>query len=218
MGRPFLNIAFDFVDRRDLLVQVDQAVAGGADLVEVGTPLLKRYGYGVLSEVSKILPPTVGLYADLKLLDFPAAEVPPALEAGATVVSALVYATDETLLEASEIVRGHGAHLWVSTMGWEGESLRSRVAHLNGLGVSTFIAHGAGKDPCDAFDQMLARARFLADVDDIVIVLGGGITLANLRDAVALSPAGIIVGRGAMAGADVGTSVRAFRRRLSQAE
>jgi 3-keto-L-gulonate-6-phosphate decarboxylase len=210
MKQPFLNIAFDFVTRRDLLSQVQEAVAGGADVVEVGTPLLKRYGCEILSEVRHVLPPSVELYADLKLLDFPEAEILPALQAGATVVSALVFATDETLLAAAELAREHQVQLWISTMGWEGPSLSGRIGHLSALGLKTFIAHGAGKDPVDAFNQMLVRARFLAEVDDVAVILGGGITLQNVGRAASLGPAGVIVGRGATSATDLMASVRDF--------
>jgi 3-keto-L-gulonate-6-phosphate decarboxylase len=210
MNRPFLNVAFDFAGRAELPSQVEQAVAGGADVVEVGTPLLKRYGCAVLSEVKQVLPPSVDLYADLKLLDFPEAEIVPALEAGATVLSALVFATDETLLTAAQLAQEYGAQMWISTMGWEGESLSDRVAHLSGLGLETFIAHGAGKDLADAFNQMLARARFLERVGGVTIVLGGGINIQNVATATALSPSGVIIGRGATAHHDIAGSVRDF--------
>jgi 3-keto-L-gulonate-6-phosphate decarboxylase len=161
MPEPQLQIAFDDATRPELFRGIAASIAGGADYVEIGTPLLKRYGCTVVQEVRRLVERSL-LYVDVKMIDFPHLELSEVLDAGADQVSALAFATDAALTEAVSLTKAYGGAIAVSTMGYPLPLLKGRLQQIQSLGLSTFIAHGAGTNMTDAFDDASQKARAIS--------------------------------------------------------
>ena len=80
-----LQVALDFVDTSRALRCAKEAVAGGADLLEVGTPLLKAEGLEAVRALHREFP-KVPVVCDAKTMDAGRAEFETAAKAGASVV------------------------------------------------------------------------------------------------------------------------------------
>ena len=74
LDRPVLQVALDFENLSRALPAAREAVEGGADWVEAGTPLIKSEGLDAVRELKKAFPDR-RIVADMKLMDTGAFEV-----------------------------------------------------------------------------------------------------------------------------------------------
>src|SRR2546430_13923622 len=105
---PVLQVALDHMHLKRALLAAKEAVEGGADWLEAGTPLIKSEGMEVVRELKKSFP-GVTIVADLKTMDTGAFEVEIAAKAGADVITVMGVTDDATILEAVKAARRDGA-------------------------------------------------------------------------------------------------------------
>ena len=105
--RPILQVALDFVDLARALQLAEEAVAGGADWLEAGTPLIKSAGLDAVRRLKERFPQQT-IVADLKIMDAGRIEVEYAAKAGAGVVTVLAAASDSTIAECVEAGHHYG--------------------------------------------------------------------------------------------------------------
>src|SRR2546429_6196661 len=96
---PVLQVALDPVHLKRGLLAAKEAVEGGADWIEAGTPLVKSEGMEVVRQLKKSFPGKT-IVADLKTMDTGAFEVEIAAKAGADVITVMGVTDDATILEA----------------------------------------------------------------------------------------------------------------------
>src|SRR5207247_296676 len=92
-----------------------EAVDGGADWLEAGTPLVKSEGIEVVRQLKKSFPGKT-IVADLKTMDTGAFEVEIAAKAGADVITVMGVTDDATILEAVRAARRYGSKIMVDLM------------------------------------------------------------------------------------------------------
>ena len=80
--KPVLQLALDFVDLHRALGVAREAVKGGADWLEVGTPLLKAEGLEAVRKLRAEFP-HVTIVCDTKTMDAGRVEMEAAAKAGA---------------------------------------------------------------------------------------------------------------------------------------
>jgi 3-hexulose-6-phosphate synthase/6-phospho-3-hexuloisomerase len=168
--RPVLQIALDFVDLPRALAVAEEAVAGGADWLEAGTPLIKSEGLQAVREL-KARWPAHTIVADMKTMDAGRAEVEYAVKAGAKVVGVLGAASDSTIKECIEAARNYGAEIIVDMIQVADVVARARQAEQMGasyVGIHVAIDEQMqGKTPWDTLREV-AQA----------VSVGGAITKA----------------------------------------
>ena len=86
--KPVLQLALDFVDLPRALKVAEEAVAGGADWLEAGTPLIKSEGLQAVREL-RARWPHLTVVADMKTMDAGRVETECASKAGADVMVVL---------------------------------------------------------------------------------------------------------------------------------
>jgi len=84
MKRPVLQVALDLLDLSRALPIAREAVDGGADWIEAGTPLIKSEGMESVRRLRSEFPGR-DIVADMKVADTGALEVEMAAKAGASV-------------------------------------------------------------------------------------------------------------------------------------
>src|SRR5579863_8911759 len=99
LERPVLQVALDFENLSRALGAAREAVDGGADWVEAGTPLIKSEGLEAVRELKRTFPQQ-RIVADMKIMDTGAFEVEIAAKAGADLVTVLGASDDDTIAEA----------------------------------------------------------------------------------------------------------------------
>ena len=205
-----LQVALDFLT-------VDDAVALatriGVDLLEVGTPLIKRFGMAAVTALRDACPATP-IVADLKTVDAGAWEAGLALDAGAQVVTVLGCADDATIAAMVATAHPRGGQVVVDLINVADKA--ARAAQVAALGADAVCVH-AGADlqagGRDAVNELDALDGVLA----CKLVVAGGIHPANLAQVLAHHPDVVIVGRAVTAAPDPAAVVTSLRRVLDAA-
>ena len=188
--KVLLQVALDFVDNSRALKCAREAAAGGADILEVGTPLLKAEGLSAVRLLHAEFP-HLPIVCDAKTMDAGRAEVEIAAKAGASIATVLGVASDSTVKECIEAGRNYGCKVYVDLLGHPDPVTRAKQAEEWGaafVGVHCPIDDQmAGKD---AFEKL----RRVAAAVSIPVAVAGGIHSESAADAVAAGAGVVIVG------------------------
>lgn len=189
--KPLLQVALDFVDLHRALKIVKEIIDGGADIIEIGTPLIKSEGVRAISEIKKVVPANIKIVADMKTMDVGRVEVEMAAKAGAHIVGVLGVADDETVKEAIEAAKNYGCEIIVDMI--EVKDVIRRVNEVVKFGPNYIGLH----IPID--EQMKGNIKFdlvreVKKICPLPISIAGGINSENVVDAVEAGADIIVVG------------------------
>ena len=135
---PVLQIALDFMQLKRSIGIAEEAVAGGADWVEIGTPLIKSEGTEAIRTFRKLYPGKK-IIADTKTMDTGGFEVEIAAKAGADIITVLGLADDSTISEAVMVARKYGAEVEIDMINVPDKA--KRAVEVEKLGVSYICLH-----------------------------------------------------------------------------
>ena len=191
-----------------------EAVLGGADWIEAGTPLIKSEGMDSVREMKKALPGTK-IVADMKTVDTGAMEVEMAAKAGADIVALLAASDNSTVEDALRAARKYGVQIMMDLITLPDPVGRSR--ELEELGVDYICVHVGidqqmtGKDTIDFLKQIVKEVK-------TPVAAAGGMDAASAADAVASGAAIVIVGGSIVRSANVTESARKIRESIDVAQ
>lgn len=190
MDAPVLQVALDMMHLKRAMEIAREAVEGGADWLEVGTPLIKSEGMEAVRELKRAFPDHT-IVADMKVMDTGAYEVEMAAKAGADVVHVLGAADDETISDAVRAGRKYGVKVAVDLIGIPDRVKRAQ--EVAGMGVHHVCVHVSidkqmtGLDPVD-------NVREVAGEVDIPIAVAGGVNSETVAAVIEAGAVVIIVG------------------------
>ena len=211
--KPILQVALDLLELDRSIQIAKEALVGGADWIEAGTPLIKSEGMDSVRELKKALPGT-RIVADMKTVDTGAMEVEMAAKAGADIVAMLASADNSTIEDALRAARKYGVQLMLDLLTVPDPVERSK--ELEALGVDYICVH-VGID-----QQMTGRSTidFLKQITKNTktpVAAAGGINAENGAEAIANGAAIVIVGGNIVKSADVTGSARKIRDAIDHA-
>jgi 3-hexulose-6-phosphate synthase len=184
-----LQLAVDTPAGFAVLAQVHDLV----DIVEVGTPVLKRFGLGAIA-TARELAPGVPVLADTKTVDAGDTEARMVFGAGVRFMTVLSCASPATVTAVTEAAREYGGHVVVDTM--TERSISDLVGRSYPPGVAYLSLHSST-------DARLAGHDSTKTVIDIAAVardagwrfsMAGGIDRGSLPEVVAAQPDVVVVG------------------------
>ncbi|HIH29523.1 MAG TPA: bifunctional hexulose-6-phosphate synthase/ribonuclease regulator, partial [Thermoplasmata archaeon] len=136
--KPVLQVALDLLNADRALTIAKDAVRGGADWLEAGTPLIKSEGMDIIRQLREQFPNTT-IVADMKTMDTGALETEMAAKAGADIISILAAADDATIKDASASARKYGAKLMIDLIG--NPAMIERAIQAEKLGATYLCIH-----------------------------------------------------------------------------
>ncbi|MFW5693296.1 MAG: 3-hexulose-6-phosphate synthase, partial [Thermoguttaceae bacterium] len=190
MSDTRLQVALDFVDLHRALVVAEAAVAGGADILEVGTPLIKSEGLDAVRALRDKYP-HIPIVADMKTMDAGKIEAESAAKAGATIMTVLGAAGEPTLRECVQSGQQYGVKVAVDLLGVPDPL--ALVDKAAGIGVDWLDVHCAidaqmsGEDPLELLKQVRSRT-------EVTLAVAGGINSETAADAANAGADVVIVG------------------------
>ncbi|NLE10385.1 MAG: DUF561 domain-containing protein, partial [Actinobacteria bacterium] len=207
---PVLQLALDFVDLPRALQVAEEAVAGGADWLEAGTPLIKSEGLEAVRAIHARWPDRV-VVADMKTMDAGRAEVECAAKSGARVVGVLGAASDATLKECIEAARHYGAEVVVDMI--QVPDVVARAKQVEEFGANYIGIHLAideqmqGKTPWDTLREVAKNVS-------IPIAVAGGVNSETAALALEAGASIVIVGGAITKAEDATAATRAVKQAM----
>ena len=209
-----LQLALDHENLERALTVAREAMAGGVDWLEAGTPLIKSEGLESVRVLRREFP-SATIVADMKIADAGRLETECASKAGADVVHVLGTASDATIMECLEAAQRYEARIIVDLLGLgDADAMAARAREVAALGVQGVCVH----TPIDVqmqggrpFEQLTA----VAAVVDIPVSVAGGIHAGNAAEAVAAGASVVIVGGAITKAADAQAATASLKEVLA---
>lgn len=210
MNKPVLQVALDLTELKRALQIGNEAVEGGADWIEAGTPLIKSEGMNAVRALRAEFPDRV-IVADMKVADTGALEVEMAAKAGASVVCVLADSDDTVIMEAVRAADKYGVKIMADFINTTNPV--ERAVQLQDLGVHLLNAHVGidqqmkGKRSVDLLTEIAGRVS-------LPIGAAGGLDAAGAAEAVRAGAEILLVGSSITKAADVRAAAEAVRRAI----
>ena len=207
-------MALDILELDRSIQIAKEAVSGGADWIEAGTPLIKSEGMDAVREMKKALP-TVRIVADMKTVDTGAMEVEMAAKAGADIVAMLASSDNSTIEDALRAARKYGVQIMMDLLTVPDPVKRSW--ELEALGVDYICVHVGidqqmtGRDTIDFLREIVKEVK-------TPVAAAGGIDARTGAEAVASGAAIVIVGGSIVRSAEVTASAKKIREAIDNAQ
>jgi len=211
-ARPRLQVALDFLQFSRALTAATEAVAGGADILEVGTPLLKSEGLDAVRKLREKFP-GVPIVADTKTMDAGRMEMEMAAKAGASFATVLGVASPGTIRECVEVGRNYGIAVVVDLVGTADPVAAAQQAQA--LGATAVGVH------CGIDQQMLGQDPFevlraVRRAVTIQVTVAGGINSETAGKAAGAGADIVIVGGAITKSPDAAGATRALIAALAE--
>jgi bifunctional enzyme Fae/Hps len=205
---PYLQIALDAPSIEAAKKVLEQLPGSDRIIIEAGTPLIKRYGTKVISELRQVAKEKF-IIADLKTLDVGKVEVDIAYEDTADAVVAAGLAPPETLDATVSEARRMGIYAVIDMLNVE--DVLGKLKSLKDLPDIVILHRGIDQESgrtCGLERIKMIRQTF--PNKKLLIAVAGGIVPETAKEALELGADILIVGRYVTQSRDIERSVRDF--------
>ncbi|MBN1678123.1 MAG: orotidine 5'-phosphate decarboxylase [Candidatus Thermoplasmatota archaeon] len=209
--KTVLQVALDLVHGERALKIAAEAVRGGADWIEVGTPLIKSEGMEIVRQLKKAFPLHT-IVADMKTIDVGGPEVEIAAKSGADIVVVLGVSSDPTITEAIMSARQYGAKVMVDLFNIKDKPARAKEVERMG---ADYICVHVGVDEQMVGGSPITELRGLAKAVRIPVAAAGGINSETAPDIVRAGASIVIVGGAIIKAKDVTAATRKVKRSIA---
>jgi len=209
--KPILQVALDLLNEHRALTIAKVSIDGGADWLEVGTPLIKSEGMDIVRKFKENFPNKI-LVADMKTMDTGAFETEMAAKAGADIVCVLAASDDSTIIDAVKSARKYGTKVMVDLIGVEDKIKRSK--ELEKLGADYLCMHVGideqmiGKKPIEILSSIVKTTN-------IPLAVAGGINSETAADVVNAGASIVIVGGAITKAKDVKKATEIIKKSIN---
>jgi 3-hexulose-6-phosphate synthase len=210
MTTPLLQLALDHVTR-DGAYEILDHIEEWVDIVEIGTPLLMRYGISIVSDLDARYP-DLKVLCDAKIMDAADLEARLCFDAGADYVTILAVTDDLTVEACVDTASEFGCQVMADMICVP--DLAARATTLESLGVHVIAVHtgvdqqARGRTPLDD----LAVLRESVGVTSLAVA--GGISPENVSEYLRYEPSIVIVGGGITSRSDPAIAAREIRHAI----
>ncbi len=212
MEKPILQVALDLVELKRAVEIAGEALEGGVDWLEVGTPLIKSEGMNAVREIKKRF--GVKTIADMKTIDTGAVEVEMAAKSGADIIIILAVSDDSTIMEAIRAARKYGAEIMVDLINVQEPVERAK--ELEKLGVDYINVHVGIDQQMKGLDPLETLSK-IVDAVNIPVATAGGLNAEKAAECVSLGAKIVIVGSNIVKSRNVTESARKVREAIDRA-
>jgi len=210
--RPILQVALDLLELERAIAIAREAVLGGADWVEAGTPLIKSVGMEAVRRLRAEFPDRE-IVADMKIADTGTLEVEMAAKSGSSIVCILATADDEVVREAVRAKHLYGVRIMADLI--NSPDPVARAGELEEMGVDIIAAH-AGIDQQMVGLTSVDLVKELAGKISVPIAVAGGLDAASAAEAVRSGAGIVIVGGNIVRSGDVTASTKRIRKAIDR--
>ena len=212
---PVLQVALDIMQLNRSIVIAHEAVDGGADWIEAGTPLIKSEGAEAVRALRREFP-NRKIIADTKTMDVGSFEVEIMAKAGADIVTVLGLADDATIEEAVMAGRKYGAEIMVDMINVPDRVQRAK--EVEKLGAAYICMHMGIDTQMRGEEPPIDVLRKIVDAVSIPVAVAGGITAENAGEYVEAGATDVIVGGAIIKTEDIKGAAENVKKAMSGAK
>ncbi|MFY1642873.1 bifunctional 5,6,7,8-tetrahydromethanopterin hydro-lyase/3-hexulose-6-phosphate synthase, partial [Methanoculleus bourgensis] len=187
---PYLQVAMDLVDRNHMRRVLEELPQNDHLIIEAGTPLIKKFGLSIISEIREIRP-NAFIVADLKTLDTGNLEARMTADAGADAVVVSGLAPISTIEKAITDTRKTGIYTVVDML-----NVEDPAAVVEQLAVKPDVVElhrGIDVEDTDyAWGDIPAIKK--AGGERLLVATAGGVRLPVVKDALHAGADILVVG------------------------
>jgi bifunctional enzyme Fae/Hps len=211
---PYLQVALDLVDMSKVATVLKDLPQNDHLIIEAGTPLIKKFGLSIISEIRK-LRPNAFIIADMKILDTGNLEARMAADASSDAVVVSGLAPASTMEKAIAEARKVGIYSVVDML-----NVQNPVKVIEKLKVKPDIVelHRAidTEDTAHAWGDISAIKR--AAGGKLLVATAGGVRVNVVKDALKAGADILVVGRAITASKDIRHAADEFIDKLEKEE
>ncbi len=211
---PYLQVAMDLVDMGKVAQVLQEVPQNDHVIIEAGTPLIKKFGLGVIGEIRK-LRPNAFIIADLKILDTGNLEARMAADATADAVVVSGLAPTSTIEKAIAEARKVGIYSIIDML-----NVQNPAKLIEKLKVKPDVVelHRAidTEETAHAWGDIAAMKK--AAGGKLLVATAGGIRVEVVKDALKAGADILVVGRGITASKDIEHATDEFLDQLNREE
>jgi len=198
--KPILQVALDLMQLNRAVAIAREAVDGGADWVEVGTPLIKSDGAEAVRTIRREFPGKK-IIADTKTMDVGGLEVEMMAKAGADIITVLGLADDSTIAEAVSAGRKYGAEVMIDMINVPDCVKRAKEAEK--LGAAYICLHMGIDSQMRGEGNPVETLRKVVQETSVPVAAAGGITVETAPKYAEAGASIMIVGGAIIKAADI---------------
>lgn len=206
-----LQVALDLLNGHMALNIAKDAVKGGAEWLEAGTPLIKSEGMDIIRKLKEKYPKHT-IIADMKTIDTGAFETEMAAKAGADIVVILAASDDSTITDAVKSGRKYGTKIMIDLIGVKDKVKRAK--ELEKMGIDYLCIH-IGID-----EQMIGKTPFetlksIVKNTNTPVAVAGGINSETAAEVVKNGASIVIVGGAITKAKDVKKATQQIKKAIT---
>lgn len=206
-----LQLALDMLTTEEA-INAAVATEANVDIIEIGTPLLKHEGLGVLRAMRERFPDKQ-ILVDLKTMDVGKYEADFSFENGADIITVLGVADDATIQGAILSARNHGKKVLVDLINVTDKVERARQSLEWG---ADYVGVHSGIDQQNRGESPLNDLQKLSESLSAPIAVAGGIGMDNIDQIVSSQPEIVVIGGAITQAEDPGHVAMALKERMKE--
>ena len=191
-----------------------EAVSGGVDWIEAGTPLIKSEGMEAIRELKRTFPDKK-IIADMKTMDTGDFETEMASKAGADIISILGASDDSTIKEAIKAAKKYNSEIMIDLINVKDKV--GRAAEVQKMGAKYVCIH-VGIDQQMKGENPLQDIKDVKDAVNITIATAGGLNSENAPEVVNAGADIVIVGGAITKAANLLEATQRIRKSIDLAK
>ena len=208
-------MALDLMQLNRSIAIAHEAVEGGADWIEAGTPLIKSEGAEAIRALRREFPGRK-IIADTKTMDVGSFEVEIVAKAGADIITVLGLADDATIEEAVMAGRKYGAEVMVDMINVPDRVERAK--QVEKLGAAYICMHMGIDTQMRGEEPPVDVLRRIVETVSIPVAVAGGITAENAGEYVEAGATDVIVGGAIIKTDDIVSAARNIKSAMAGAK
>jgi 3-hexulose-6-phosphate synthase len=215
--KTLFQIALDILTKQEAKELLTPKMLNTVDIVEIGTPLIIRYGLSIVEQIKDWIKGDKILFADTKIADAGHWETCEAISSGANMVSVLAGASFNTLEEVRDATQLNQAKMVVDIIDLS-LSDESKIKFINTLNPDYLCIHLA-TDVVKKGGSLLEFSRQLSFVSSrrLPLMVAGGIHSQNLLDILKnIQPAVVVAGSSITKASDPELEAQNMRRIIDE--
>ena len=215
--KALFQIALDILTKQEVRELLTPEILNTIDIVEIGTPLIIRYGLSIIEQIKDWTKGEKVLFADTKIADAGRWETNEAISVGANMVSVLAGASFETLEEVRDTVQLNQAKMVVDIIDLS-LSDENKIKFIDSLKPDYLCIHLA-TDVIKKGGSLLEFSRELPFVTSrrLPLMVAGGIHSRNLMDIlINIQPAIVVAGSSITKASDPKREAQHMRRIIDE--